>query len=69
MQELQRYIIQTNKQSKYNNGGNAIDNYIKYKNDRNGNIDLVPLLHNSTITAIIENEIIKQIKTAFDKKV
>ena len=69
MQELQRYIIQTNKQSKYNNGGNAIDNYIKYKNDQKGNTNLVPLLHNSTITAIIEDEIRKQIKTAFDKKV
>lgn len=67
MQELQRYIIQTNKQSKYNNGGNAIDNYIKYKNDQKGNTNLVPLLHNPTITAIIEDEIRKQIKKAFDK--
>lgn len=67
MQELQRYIIQTNKQSKYNNGGNAIDNYIKYKNDQKGNTNLVPLLHNLTITAIIEDEIRKQIKKAFDK--
>ena len=68
MKELERYIMQTNKQSKYNNGGNAIDNYIKYINDR-GDKNLVPLLDKATITAIIEKEIIKQIKTLFDKKV
>ena len=74
MQELERYIIQTNKQSKYNNGGNAIDNYIKYKKDSktNGNISLEPLQNNPRImkhiTTAIEKELIKQIKTVFDKK-
>lgn len=73
MQEIDRYIIQTNKQSKYNNGGNAIDNYIKYKTQPNGNIHLAPLLNKSRyikpLTTAIEKEIIKQIQTYFDKKI
>ena len=74
MTEFERYIQQTNKQSKYNNGGNAIDNYIKHKNKTkpNGSIDLAPLLKypriREKITTAIEKEIIKQIKTVSDKK-
>lgn len=73
MQELvERYIQQTNKQSKYNNGGNAIDNYIKYKTKPNGNIHLAPLLKKSRyikpLTTAIEKEIIEEIKKAFRKK-
>lgn len=71
MTEFERYIQQRNIKMKYNNGGDAIDNYIKYK-IRNRNINLVPLLNNHKtmehITTAIEKELIKQIQKAFDKK-
>lgn len=64
MQELERYLIQTNKQSKYNNGGNALDNYIKYKKENR------EMAENIRATAEkVASSIVEEIRKAFDKKV
>lgn len=64
MQELERYLIQTNKQSKYNNRGNAIDNYIKYKKENREMAENI-----RAAAEMLASSIAEEIKKAFDKKI
>ena len=64
MTEFERYIQQTNKQSKYNNGGNALDNYIKYKKDNREMAESI-----RAAAEMVASSIAEEIKKAFDKKV